>query len=641
MKLSALRGQRDRARVVEDNLVVLHVPALSRRNVLQSEARGQVVVTKDGTLALLVDDIVLGLPFPDEDLDHAVAGVDSATVVVLFGAGVGQTVRQLRRVIDNPIIVVEPDPGQLRCLLEHGPTDLGDVCLVSEMSDLAGTWSTFGKKLGRALLIGSPGYRERYPDQAKEVAHAVKRFTERVAISRTTMDIRARTWVSDILTNLELLKSRPPLLAARGSFKNVPAFIVGAGPSLDRNIALLDKAREKGLVFAVNSSVPALAKRGIIPHAVVCLESIDISARLAAVPFMNEVLRVMSLTAHPNTLRANRGPLTLFHERVSHYDAPLQELTGAPGVSVSGSVCTAAFSIALELGCSPIVLVGQDMAYPEGRTYAEGTGYEASTARINEDGTALIFDWSDGIKAAHGLQHGPRHSCEPMLHVAAWGARGTVPTGSSLMALSEWLRDTVKQHDLHDRRFVNATEGGARVDGFEELTLQALLETLPDVRVSGDELYATACARRKPIAQEQLLAWALEQSRLSGEVEDRALVLRRLGEQALSSVDSGNPSSVTRAFADLDEAQRRVRLAVRRSPFVDAFSHSSVGNLVRQHRKQATSGDEHNAVFGLRLGTQVAEAIEQSARELRDAFQILANELGKDANNTKGNSLCL
>ena len=41
---------------------------------------------------------------------------------------------------------------------------------------------------------------------------------------------------------------------------------------------------------------------------------------------------------------------------------------------------TVAFALAAALGCSPIVLVGQDLAFTDGRTHAEGTRFEHSRA---------------------------------------------------------------------------------------------------------------------------------------------------------------------------------------------------------------------------------------------------------------------
>src|SRR5690606_15647984 len=145
-------------------------------------------------------------------------------------------------------------------------------------------------------------------------------------------------------------------------------------------------------------------------------------------------------------------------------------------------VSTAAFSLAQRLGCSPIVLVGQDMAFTNGKTYAGGTGYESSVARANHKTGQVELEWNQAIQDQHGVQHGTRHNTEPLMQVRAWGGQGEVMSGPSFMAINSWLESTAALSEafgMH-RRYINASEGGASVAGFEELSLKTLLETLPD-----------------------------------------------------------------------------------------------------------------------------------------------------------------
>lgn len=594
----------------------------------------------DGSLVLNVDGVAIGRPLAAEELGALAAKIRRDTVLVVIGLGTAAALGQLRQLSDAPIVVYEPNLALARTVLEWGPLDLAGTRLVSSAVDLGWVWARLPGQRPHALVVRTPGYDRLFQREADAAVEAVRRIAERASITKNTLDRRAKRWVADILANVALVPDSPPVMALGDRYRGVPAFIVGAGPSLDANIGELARAAKKGIVLAVNSSVPALARHGIVPHAVLCMESIDVSHKLRDVPLMDRCVRIMSLSAHPATLRANAGPLMLFHESIPQYDGPLSELTGAPGVGVCGSVSTAAFSIAAHLGCDPIVLVGQDLAYTDHRTYASGTGYESSKARLDASDGVLRFEWNGEVTRTHGAQHGPRHASEPAFEVPAWGERGKVVTGSSFLAILAWLRNSAEvAREGQNRRFVDSSEGGAHIDGFEDVALGALLDTLPDRDLTAAELYAEAARLRRAASRETVRAWAEEHGSRNALTRQRARSVARLGHRALRSMAGHSSESVTRTFAQLGAAERSLRQAVKDSAFVDAWSHAAVHPLLGTHDATTTEATRA-ARDGLTLGARVARVIETSARELQQAFENLAHELGEPANTTKGNSPC-
>src|SRR5690606_35601610 len=154
-------------------------------------------------------------------------------------------------------------------------------------------------------------------------------------VNDATHRLRAREWVSDVLANVELLQSAPSFLGLAEKYKNVPAWIVGAGPSLAKNVQHLADATKKGLVFAVNSSALALARHGVTPQVVACMQSIDVSHLLERVPYLDHVVRAFSLTGHPKTLRTGKGPPLPVYEGLPQL-VPLIALGKAAGLPVCG-----------------------------------------------------------------------------------------------------------------------------------------------------------------------------------------------------------------------------------------------------------------------------------------------------------------
>ncbi|MBM4363620.1 MAG: DUF115 domain-containing protein, partial [Deltaproteobacteria bacterium] len=508
---------------LEANLAALDLPWATRREVARAVPRGRVVVSADGTPVLEVDGQVLGAAL-DEDLLHAIveqSRTDAAYVV--FGLGTGHVARALRAATDRPVLVYEPDAGLLRTVLSAGPTDLGEIPLLTSLQDLTATWVRVGTRHLEGVIVKTPGYEALFPEQLLALPQAVHDTFERIGITHNTFHLRARTWVEDIMANLPELPGRVPFTALAGRFRAVPAFIVGAGPSLDRNVELLGEARRRGLVFAVNSSARALARKGLEPHVLACIESIDSSTLLAELPYIDRVVRAVTLSAAPGNFRAGAGLLLPIHESLPQLDAPLEALLGSRGVAVCGSVSTAAFSLALTLGCSPIVFVGQDLAYTSGRTHAGGTWWETSRAKVDEANGKVHFEWSESLRRI-----GHRHVAEPLQEVPAWGGTGTVPSGASFTGIRTWLEgaSALIAATSPGTRLINATEGGARLGGFEEMRLGDLLAELPLLDLETAELSRRA-EGLPPLDAGRVAAWASDQADRATAVAHAARRLRR------------------------------------------------------------------------------------------------------------------
>lgn len=607
----------------DDNLLTLALPAATWREALAAKPKGRIVLDADRTPQLELDGRILGAPIPEEQLEAYAARVSPQTVFIVFGLGMGHVARALRAVSDAPVVVYEPDPGLLRRVLEAGPTDLGGIPIFTSLLDLAGVWLKIGLSRLEGIVIRSSGYSEAYPEPLLALPAAVHETFQRINITENTYQLRARVWVDDVLTNLKTIAGTVPFVGLMRKFEGVPAFIVGAGPSLDKNVALLNEAKKKGIVIAVNSSARALARNGVEPQVLACIESHDSSHLLAQLPYIDRVVRAFSICAAPKILETGKGPLLPIHEGLPQLEAPLRELMHVPGLAVCGSVSTAAFSLAEALGCNPIVFVGQDLAYTSGRTHAGGTWWEDSRATAAKDGTVEL-SWSEALKKV-----GHRHEKEPMTEVPAWGGKGTALSGSSFTGIRIWLEAAAAL--IHDRnpslRLVNATEGGARVEGFEERTLAEVLAELEDRGITTETITETAAATRAPLTREALAGWAKDQSTRTARVRRAARRLRKVAAHARAAVSGEHAQSVHAAFAALEDAEREVSSAVAAAPLVDLWAHGDVIAASEAQMDDTDKTAKADAVRATERGIRVAEIVENAARELTQRLEAAANSI--------------
>jgi 6-hydroxymethylpterin diphosphokinase MptE-like len=611
------------------NIDALGIGGLSAVKLREATPRGRYLILPNGTPALELDGRLLDAPVPHRETEAMVAQIAHATsdVAVVLGLGVGHVARTMKDRTRTSVVVYEPDPGLLRTVLEAGPLDVGGAPIVCDLSDLKAAWARNARARPSAITVQTGGYREAFPEACDAIAKTLQDMLADEMCVENTRRVRFRQWVDNILENVPLVAGCAPATALTGRFRGVPAFIVGAGPSLDKNVEELREASRRGLVIAVNSSANALAARGIVPHLVVCIESLDLSLKLGTIPWLDQVTRAFSLTSHPANLRTGTGPLLPLVENLPAFER-VHALLGGPGAEVGGSVSTVAFWLAKTLGCSPLVLVGQDMAFTGNAAYASGTTYEGSRARLSQDGAMLEFDWNDAAKKAHGHAAGPLLERAPLVMVDAWGGDGLVPSGVMFSSFRVWFEVAAAVFAVAhpDLELVNATEGGARVRGFDEETLHDLVARLPVLGITPADFAASAAPEGARIPEKRVREWALDQALLARRAGRAARRVQFCAEEALRRAEQGTPGEVRRAFGVLSKAESFLGRACKAQPLVEGLAYAEVQTRMEPARHADPGDAREEATRGLRDEAVVAAALERGASHLERLFRSISSK---------------
>jgi hypothetical protein len=622
--------------ILEGNVEALGLAGLSLLAVRDATPRGRFVCLPDGSPAIDVDGKLLDRPTDPRMLDELVESLERTAqdVVLVFGIGAGHLTRALRDRSRASVIVYEPDPGILRTLLEAGPCDLGGVPIVCDLNDLKAAWQRYTRSRPGATTVQTPGYPEAYPAALQEVVTTVREMLNDEQCVENTRRVRFRQWVDNLVANLPTVAGSVPCNAIAGAFGGVPAFIVGAGPSLDTNIEHLREAKKRGLLIAVNSSASALAAAGITPDIVVCIESLDLSAKLGALPFIDDVVRVFSLSSHPANLATGSGPLLPVIEKLPAFEN-VGELLRGPGAEVGGSVSTVAFWVAKALGCSPLVLVGQDLAFTGYGTYARGTSYEGSVAVPSADGKTLEFTWNAAITKAHGTAAGPLANRADLVMVDAWGGNGQVPSGVMFASFRVWFEVAAAVFGVTnpELELVNATEGGARIQGFAEERLAELVQRLPVRATAPARDLARALRDTKSVSRTELLAWIERQARLTRQAGRAA---RRVGVCAAYAAglleSEGAPDAVRRAFAVLGRAEAFLRRASKAQPLLEGLAYAEVQSRMEPAATQDLSDSRAAALESLRGEIALAATLTEKATYLERVLRAVPRTISPSNN---------
>lgn len=230
--------------------------------------------------------------------------------------------------------------------------------------------------------------------------------------------------------------------------KNIPAIIVGAGPSLDKNIKELKAAVGKSFIIATDAALRVMSNYDILPDMAVNVDGLvpqrffD-NTDMSRIPMVLCSLALSSLFEDENIAKFMDGSTC---DRVDEIDKEILGRTNAK-LPTGGSVSTDAFCLATYLGFERIIFIGQDLSYPGGKHHYDGLE-EIEEKNIN---------FTDRIAESRKLE------VEDV-----YGKK--VITDMLMKWYLEWLEMAI--YDLKGIHVIDATEGGAKIKGTEIMSLK-------------------------------------------------------------------------------------------------------------------------------------------------------------------------
>jgi hypothetical protein len=416
---------------------------------------------------------------PDREAARAVEGFSAgrASIIAVHGIGLGYHLGHLkRRFPGKRIIAIEHDPEVAEISRRLYPSYLEDVPVITSIAGLSAVFEEMDIAgfRGIAHFIHRPSYilhEAFYETVMRDIGRYV---SSKISDLLTRFEFE-EGWVENILLNLPGLFTSARVRRLFGAFKGCPGVIVSAGPSLARNVDLLACMRERALIVSVDTAFRVLMRKKIMPHLVMSLDAQRYSIKHFLPPGGGAAALVADLVCCPAVPRSFQGRKIVSTTSKYYADGggtlkrettPLvgwiEKYAGAIGdIQSGGSVATSAFDLLLNLGCSPIILVGQDLAYTGREIHAAGTYHNDEwLPRINR------FNNLDTINQAVIRRR-------KIKRVDAYGGRGEVVSDFVFGLYRSWLEDSARKVSVP---VINATEGGARIRNTEEMTLADVLD---------------------------------------------------------------------------------------------------------------------------------------------------------------------
>lgn len=501
----------------EENLKVLEEENLEGRQILK-------VVKGKRSLYLAGK---RNIDAPVRNMMYMFGRIEASAPVFLVGMG---NICYLEEVLhrtgkENVILVYEPSFTIFYEQIQRIDMDelLGKrivVLLVGGINDDTGLRPLLGSILrgDRVPLMKHyilPNYEELCLEKIHHFENILTETARDYQIEKGTARRFSHVWVENLFRNANYIRTGYQAQQLTGKLPvDVPAIVVSAGPSLNKNIAQLKKAKNRAFIIAVDTALKPLTKEGIVPDMYAMVDGLK-PVELVKVEETRRVPLITASNTANTALEYHQGKKFFFEQDISFvnemYRVNDKVFYRLPS---GGSVATLAFSLACHLGFKTIILVGQDLALTGNKTHADGTFKE-------------VMDIKDTTK----LKKVPGN-CEE------W-----VPTRGDFEGYRTWFQNFIEDWKKHSElRVINATEGGARIAGTEIMTLEEAID-----RECGRTVDIAACFDSiKPVFDEKeqtvLLDYLHNVPKELQKIEDLAETGRKLYQKLDKLCMSGNSS---------------------------------------------------------------------------------------------------
>ena len=327
---------------------------------------------------------------------------------IFFGVGLGLHIKEIHNKLDTPVyFIVENDLELFRLSLftmdyqllhNNGATVLFSIGENNE--DFIKSFETFfNESYITNHYIKYFSISEAYFEKIKEIQYFI--------INIPYLCYTHEKVLENYITTIELFKNKYRFLNIskhfdKTIFEDKPVIILGAGPSLEKNIKWLKKNQNKFIVIAVFSILPKLFQEDITPDIIIHLDYIEKPMRkvISQIDFKNFTKNSIFIFMANNIPMHLFEPFnikerTIFFESRSHYKKDF-------GYLQAKSVGEISYALALIFNTKEIFLLGLDLALdPEsGKVYSSGHTNERKLDIKDTEETIMSLE--DSVVTAKG-----------------------------------------------------------------------------------------------------------------------------------------------------------------------------------------------------------------------------------------------
>ena len=279
------------------------------------------------------------------------------------------------------------------------------------------------------------------------ISNCLKKFITHSVINLNTYKHFSERWFESFIGNFDYCLNSTFLSDIKDSVKNKPAIILSAGPSLEKNVSLLKECKDKFFIISGGRTLSKLKELNVKPDLCVIIDGDEISYDIVKDNIKIDTPLVFCNATNEKIVQNHIGK-KIYDSTNIDFISPIIQKEQKPLLE-GGSVAHACINTAIHIGCNPIILIGQDLAYTNDKVHA-------NFCELTED-KYKHEEVLENIKSENDIYVDDIYG-------------NKVRTSRSLNMFRENIEKIVKNNP--NVKFINATEGGANIKGTEVITLR-------------------------------------------------------------------------------------------------------------------------------------------------------------------------
>lgn len=421
---------------------------------------------------------------------------DSPEIIhVIYGLGLGYLFKEFCEKSKGKVILFEPDLEMLKAVFEIvdykkelSSPNVKIATTIEELKEIFTEQCILDSKVKLHFLNF---HKQLYGEKLQEFSQELSTIYSIVLTNKKFYKDYSYNFLLSTLSEFFLKSNNIPLNKLRNKFKDLPAVVISAGPTLMKNIETLKKIQNKVIIICVGTALKTLNKHNIPPDFVAIIERMNTANQIAGCDTKNINLITEGYTnrylqriefknkfiSYSNEIAANKWAATTIGENQLEYET-------------KGTVSYSALNSARIMGCNPIILLGQDLAYTDGKCYADDSAYSSlrlvtdpntkKTQIISDDITAygktLIANHTNASEEDYKKEGEIKLKNLNESLVFVKGQNGELlPTEKGYAMFIEYFKDFALKYK-NETRLINASIGGAMIDGYETIPLEKIAD---------------------------------------------------------------------------------------------------------------------------------------------------------------------
>lgn len=381
------------------------------------------------------------------------------SIYLVFGFGNGEKIRNLAKTVDKSCFILVYEPCKELFNMAMNDTDITELIendniailfkglLDETMYDVLWNGIQY-ENINQTQIISLPNYDKLFGEELEVFWDKVNQVYEAKVMTANTVKSFGKEINSQRIKNIEVLFNCSTVDMVKErldelEINNKTAILVSGGPSLDKNVDLLEKAIGKCFVLCVDTAIRSMLRRNLIPDAMITIDShkpleLFEDERVVNIPVIG------CMQSRADVLAANKCRRLMYGNDTFTNNFFKEMGREVPTLETNGSVANDGFAFLRHAGFTNIILIGQDCAFTGNKKHNSDSYKEAE------------FEVKPGMFLVEG--------------------------NDGEMVYTDSVFDNYRRFfELEMDRYeslnvINATEGGAKIKGAQIMTLAQAIE---------------------------------------------------------------------------------------------------------------------------------------------------------------------